>query len=153
MCSVQFYSSFCRWSAWNWPFPFSVSKVVQQIKMSLNFLFTLCISSAPKIPLNTGRPSIRSFKFLVIVNNIAYFFTFTAILWRKKHHVLRILYWNTGTILYVLPYETFDFKSWCRCGICSVQFHSSFCSKWNQQQTTFFVFFDANMQCGSASWI
>lgn len=77
-----------------------------KIKMSLNFLFTLCISSAPKIPLNTGRPSIRSFKFLVIVDNIAYFFTFTAILWRKKtsrtentvlkhrYHLLCFAIWN-----------------------------------------------------------
>ena len=143
MCSVQFYSSFCRWSAWNWPFPYSVSKAVQQINARSRCHWIFYLHYAFRRLLKSHRIQVGHqfdpFSFWSLSTTLHIFSLSQQSCGEKD-----ITYWEyrikTQVPSSMFCHITFDFKSWCRCGICSVQFHSSFCSKWNQHQTTFSSF-------------
>lgn len=51
----------------------------------------------------------------------------------------------------VLLYEVYDFENWCRCVVCSVQFHSNFCRRGNLHQTNSVLLFRCKYAV-SASW-
>lgn len=99
----------------------------------------------------------HQFSFLVVGNCQEYciFFHF------RSNHLEEKLHVQLGNIQFlktqvpsqdVLPCEACDFQNWCRCGVCSVQFYSGFCSRWNLHQTNSVLLFWCE-HAVSVSWI